>query len=316
MKRFFINILILIALLFAIAYFFDFLISSGLKKTEKNHFGFFNRLMNDTINADVIISGNSRGLGSYDLRIIDAVLNVNSLNMSVPGDPFSVSNLRQTIYDRNNKSPKLLIQNIDFLELDLYCNGYERYQYYPYIWDKDIREILKNSCFSWAEIYLPLYRYRGDYKLMGIGIFELFGIKHFKSAAKDHLNENKPWNGTAFRNMIASGEKITGATNPLAIELMDSLLQRRKSEGTEVVLVYAPIYYELKNYLQNHETILQIYRGLAEKHNALLLNYTDLSICLDSMYFMDTSHLNKAGVEIFSTKFAHDIDSLGILKKK
>lgn len=317
MKRFFINILILIVLLFAIAYFFDFLISSGLKKTEKNQFWTFNKLMNDTINADIIMSGNSRCADSFDPYIIDSVLNVNSFNMGIAGQPYVIRDLRQTIYDRNNKPPKLLIQNIDYLELYWFRNGFESYPYYPYIWDKDVHKILRDDSFSWAEIYLPLYRYRGNYKLMGIGLLELLEIKHFKSPYyKGYHNVDAPYDGNNFRNMIANGDKIKYGIDTLAFELMDNLLQRRKNEGTEVILVYAPMYFELKNYLdlENHDNLLQIYRDLSLKHNVLLLDYTNLSICSDSIYFKDTNHLNKIGAELFSTKLAHDIDSLGILK--
>jgi hypothetical protein len=316
MKHFFLNIIFLAVIVFALACLIDFLISTGLKKTEKNHFYMFNKLMNDTINADVLISGNSRTCCSYNPFIIDSILNTNSINIGVSGQPFGISHLRQKIYDRKNKPPKLLVQNIDYGELNLYSNGYERYQYYPYIWDYDVHKILKDNDFSWAEIYLPLWRYRGDYKYMGIGILELLGLKHIGNHAyKGYVNPNTLFNGEMLRDIANSKQKIPCAKKPEAIKLFGELLQKRLYEGTKVVLVYAPMYSELKNYLEYHESVMQIYDSIAKKYNIQILDYTNMSICSDSTCFYNATHLNKKGAELFTTKFVHDIDSLKLIKE-
>ena len=35
----------------------------------------------------------------------------------------------------------------------------------------------------------------------------------------------------------------------------------------------------------------------------------------DTTYFAESTHLNLLGAEVFTTKLAHDIDSIGFLKK-
>ena len=51
--------------------------------------------------------------------------------------------------------------------------------------------------FTWAEKHIPMYRYRGDYKLMAIGIGEVLHIRHDRKGNyyKGFANENMKWDG-------------------------------------------------------------------------------------------------------------------------
>ena len=151
----------------------DVMVSNGLKRTERGHFYTMNALMNEKMDADIVILGNSRAVGSYNPNVIDTILGVNSRNLGVSGQPFGVSYLRWQLYRRNNIPPKLLIVNIDFRELRMVTNGFEKEQYYPYMTDSLVKPYLDLYGFSWAEKYVPMYRYRGDYKLMALGLGEL-----------------------------------------------------------------------------------------------------------------------------------------------
>ena len=54
---------------------------------------------------------------------------------------------------------------------------------------------------------------------------------------------------------------------------------------------------------------------LTEKYNNVIyLDYSTDSMCQDTTYFLNSSHLNKKGAEIFSAKLVRDIDSLGFFK--
>ena len=178
MKRFLIDIAVFLAILLLLAIVCDYAVSKGLRQTERGHFYTMNALMNDSINADVVILGNSRAACSYHPIVLDSILGCNSVNLGVSGQPFGVSYLRWQLYERHNKPPRLLIVNIDYGELNMVTNGFEKEQYYPYISDTLVRPYLDLYGFSWMEKYIPMFRYRGDYKLMGIGIMELLHIRH------------------------------------------------------------------------------------------------------------------------------------------
>lgn len=316
MKRYLINILLFCMLVLLIAVAADYLISSGLKRTERGHFYTMNALMNDSINADVIIIGNSRAAGSYHPGIIDTILNVNSRNLGISGQPFGVSYLRWQLYRRNNRKPKLLIVNMDYCELEMVLNGFEREQYYPYIKDTLVKPYLDLYGFSWAEKHVPMFRYRGDYKLMSIGLSELLGIAHDKKGGffKGYSNENNEWNGAKLEKVLSEENKVKNKCNPEVVKLLERVLIDAKCDGVKVVFVYAPIYKKLKENLDESQA-MGVYHSLSEKYGVTILDFSKMDFYADTCFFMDANHVNEAGAERFSKELAYCLDSLGIVQK-
>lgn len=315
MKRFLTQLVIYAGLILSIAIVFDWMTSSGLKKTERGHFHTMNALMNDSINADVIILGSSRVEFGYDPYILDTVLDCNSRNLGVSGQPFGVSALRWQLYNRHNIPPKLIIVNCDFLELkDMVENGYEREQYYPYMFDPLVQSYLEAYGFNWADKYIPMYRYHGDYKLMFLGISEFFHIyhDHKRNPYKGYLPSYDVWNGEALNDMIKNN-RLKSKPSHQVVFLVDSLLRNAVDEGSKIVFVQAPYYCRLRDNLEDHAT-RAVYDSLSIVYNIPSLDYTNMSICNDSTYFVDGCHLNYRGSEIFTLELARDIDSLNILK--
>ena len=313
MKKFFQNILLFVAVILLLAIVVDFAVSNGLKRTERGHFFTMNALMNQKMDADVVVLGNSRAVGSYNPYVLDTLLGVNSRNLGVSAQPFGVSYLRWQLYHRNNLNPKLLIVNIDFRELRMVTKGCEKEQYYPYMTDTLVRPYLDLYGFTWAEKHIPMYRYRGDYKLMALGFSELLHIRHDQKGNyyKGFTNENTKWDGRNLQYVLNRG-KIKGQCEPQAIRLMERFLQETSSEGIPVVFVYAPLYKRLKDNLEEEQT-RAAYQNLSQKYNIPLLDFSEIGFCSDSSYFMNGHHVNRKGATAFSAKLAQSIDSLGLI---
>lgn len=294
----------------------DVMASAGLRKTNKNHLDTFNKVMNDTLDADILIMGNSRGGCSYNPYYFDSILSQNTWNISVSGQPFGVSYLRYSLYMHNNIPPKLILLNIDYAEMGMYLNGYEREQYFPYIKDKRLYKTLKDNEFSWLDFHFPLYRYRGNYKYVGIGLSEFFGIYHIKSKQyKGYFNKNSSWDGAGLKKQIACGRKIICRMDDEAYYLMNVFMETAKDNGTKVVMVYAPVYHELKENLESkNDTLMKRYEELSCKFDVPILDYTSLPMNYDTTCFNNANHVNTKGATMFSIRLAQDIDSLGILK--
>lgn len=287
-------------------------VSGGLRKTERGHFYTMNALMNKRMDADIVILGNSRAAGSYHPLVLDSILHVNSRNLGVSGQPFGVSWLRWELYRRNNKLPKLLIVNIDYDELRMISNGYEREQYYPYLSDTLVKPYLDLYGFSWADKHVPMYRYRGDYKLIGIGLTELLGIRHDKKGNyyKGYSNPNEPWDGERLENKLKSGD-VKGCSDTRAVNLLEELLKQSVEDGFQVVFVYAPLYERLKKHLAEDET-LRVYHELSDRYHVPILDFSQMEFCSDSSFFRDANHPNSEGASLFTRRLAHEIDSLSI----
>ena len=315
MKKFFLNILLFVAVILLLAIVTDVAVSNGLKRTERGHFFTMNALMNQKMDADVVILGNSRAVGSYNPYVIDTILGVNSRNLGVSAQPFGVSYLRWQLYHRNNVNPNILIVNIDFRELRMVTKGCEKEQYYPYMTDTLVRPYLDLYGFTWAEKHIPMYRYRGDYKLMALGFSELLHIRHDQKGNyyKGFTNENTKWDGRNLQYVLNRG-KIKGQCEPQAVQLMERFLQETNSERIPVVFVYAPLYKRLKDNLEEEQT-RTAYLNLSQKYDIPLLDFSEIDFCTDSSYFINGHHVNRKGADQFSEKLAIAIDSLGLLKR-
>ena len=315
MKKFFQNILLFVAVILLLAIVTDVAVSNGLKRTERGHFFTMNALMNQKMDADVVILGNSRAVGSYNPYVLDTILGVNSRNLGVSAQPFGVSYLRWQLFHRNNLNPKLLIVNIDFRELRMVTKGCEKEQYYPYMTDTLVKPYLDLYGFTWAEKHIPMYRYRGDYKLMSIGFGELLHIRHDRKGNyyKGYKNENTKWDGRNLQYVLNRG-KIKGQCESQAVQLMERFLQETNSERIPVVFVYAPLYKRLKDNLEEERTRV-VYQNLSQKYNIPLLDFSEIDFCTDSSYFMNGHHVNRKGADQFSEKLAIAIDSLELLKR-
>lgn len=293
---------------------FDSIISTGLKRTERGHFYTMNKLMNDSINADVVILGNSRASSSYHPTVLDTILRVDSRNLGVSGQPFGVSYLRWQLYQRHNRRPKLLIINIDYADLEMVANGFEKEQYYPYMKDTLVKPYLDLYGFSWAEKHVPMYRYRGNYKLMCIGLLEFLHIWHDTKGdyIKGYSNKEWDWEGEKLEGVLRNG-RVKGQCNPQVVNLLEGLLEVAKKDEISVVFVYAPLFKRLKENL-DEQLSLQTYKRLSEAYDVPILDFSEMDICYETRYFHDANHVNSSGAVRFSKDLAHSIDTLGVLK--
>lgn len=315
MKRFLRNSAIFALVVVVLAIIADVMISKGLRQTERGHFYTMNALMNQKMDADVVILGNSRASTSYHPYILDTVLGVNSRNLGVSAQPFGVSYLRWQLYRRNNEKPKLLIVNIDFRDLREIEKGFEKEQYYPYMRDTLVKPYLDSFGFTWADKHVPMCRYRGNYKLMAIGMGEVLHIHHDRKGDyyKGYSNENAAWDGTNLDEMLRYGV-IEGHSDPQVVKQMEKLLQETTRDGIPVVFVYVPLHKKLKDNLDETKT-WEAYRDLSQRYDVPILDFSEMEFCSDTSYFMNGHHLNRKGAEIFSLRLAQRLKSMEIINQ-
>ena len=314
MKKFVKGILVFTLSVLFVATISDFAISKGLKRTERGHFYTMNALMNQTMDADVVILGNSRAAGSYNPSVIDTMLHVNSRNLGVSGQPFGVSYLRWQLYHRRNNNPNLLIVNIDFRDLRMVTKGVEKDQYYPYMHDTLVKPYLDLYGFTWPEKHIPMYRYRGDYKLMALGLCELLHLRHDQKGHyyKGYANENTKWEGQNLNKILSQGT-IKGQCEPQAVQLLEQFLRETQHDSIPVVFVYAPLYKKLKDNLDETQT-RKAYQDLSKKYDIPLLDFSEMDFCSDTSFFINGHHVNQKGANAFTAKLAQRIDSLNLMK--
>ncbi|MCY7292664.1 MAG: hypothetical protein LH615_10855 [Ferruginibacter sp.] len=295
-------------------YLLDYIICTGLKKTEEYYFQTWTNIVESKINADVLISGNSRAFNNYCPQILDTILQVNAYNIGIGGYPFDAQYLRYRLYEKYNKKPQLIIQNIDFGTLKHYDFGHEREQVFPFTSVELMRKGLRNFGFTWLELYLPLYRYFGYQMVIKKGILEYFGIKHYNQQAskKGYKPEDihgGVWDGSGLKNI----KNIEVSCDPSVIRLFEEFLMHCKNEKIKVVLVNSPIYYKASQKIVNNHKFNSLINSLSKKYNAPYLDFTKDPICSDTANFRISVHMNKEGGELFSKKLAYMIKEMNIL---
>lgn len=253
-------------------------------------------LMHKSIDADVIVMGNSRAWVQVDPTVLDSILETNTYNLGMDGSPINRQLHKYNVFRKHNKKPKLIIHNIDYWSL-AYEVGYEKEQFFPYFWDNAMRkEFFASEPFSFPEKYIPLYRYHGynlfSFLKKGAGVLN-----------KGYASYNQSWNGTAFMNVYS----IPFALNDTTAVMFDKYLAMTKKESIDIVFVYSPIYSEAAKKMQDLDFMYDTYREFADKYHIPILDYSHMTLSSDTTYFMNAMHLNKLGAEIYSDSLACDI---------
>lgn len=271
-------------------------------------------LLSDTLNADIVIMGNSRALCSYNPKVIEQILGKRVWNIGVNGQPFGISYLRYQLYALHNKKPRLIIVNIDNGELDMISNGFGREEYYPYFSDSIIQSYFNLYGFTWKHKYIPMYKYFGDYKLIGYGVASSIGVFPFPRRTHYHgfYNSNHEFEGENLRCLLSHNNDVNVSHSADAISLLKQFIEESQRQNIRLIFCYAPQYQDLYKHLKL-DSCMDEYRQMSEKYGIPLLDYSSVPWADDSTFFYNANHINLRGSEFFSAYLAHDLDSLEIL---
>src|SRR5207302_909891 len=86
-----------------LAILFNAQINSGLRRINTSSFGVWNRIVDGTINAEIVISGSSRALTHYDPRIIEERTGLTAFNIGLNGSQTDMQLARLKTYLRHNR---------------------------------------------------------------------------------------------------------------------------------------------------------------------------------------------------------------------
>ena len=124
------------------------------------------------------------------------------------------------------------------------------------------------------------------------------------------MSRDDEWDGSVLYAMDSLGCAIDTS----AVSLFIDFLHEATDKKVKIIFVYAPIYVGAREKMVNEEQMFTMYDSIAKIFEIPILDYNDIPMCYDTTYFYNATHLNKIGAELFTTKLAHDIDSLGIYK--
>lgn len=298
MKKFLIHSVVFAAILWVFAIIADIYVSNNLRYSKERKYTAWNGIYNDTTYYDLVINGSSRAWVQYDPHILDSILHLNTYNLGIDGSAINRQIIKYHKYCELHGQPKYLLQNIDIFTMAR-TFGYEREQFFPYFfYDKDLlHKADKYEHFTLLEKYIPYYRYIGiELHDWDAGLY------------KGYCGQDKAWDGSMFSQM----DTVQVSSDSSMLRLFDDFLTEQAHLGTRVILVYSPIYHGVIDKCPDTSKMYTMYDSLAIKHHLSILNYIEMPLCYDTAYFYNATHLNRQGAEIFTTRLAQDLDSMGI----
>lgn len=319
MKRFLKTILLLLGILFVLNAVLDVGFTHSFRHSRSMMYNAWNRIIYDTIDADVLVMGSSRAWVQYDPRIMDSLLSVNSYNLGLNGSHVRRQIVKYKVYCHyQQKKPSLLIVNLDYYGnwgKDGGEGGYQREQYFPYLANPYMRKLIREQePFGIGELYVPMYRYYSQ------GILTVFDEITGINAEDDREHWYKgyysgmpqEWDGSR----LADIETIHFEPLPEVVEKFDAFLSELQKDDVNVIFVCSPIYFGTTEKVDNLSDFYDFRDHFSEKYGISVLDYFQAPFCYDTAYFYNATHLNKTGAELFTTKLCHDLDSLGIISKQ
>jgi hypothetical protein len=286
----------------------DRLVDAGLQRVVTGEFGVWNRIVQGSVNAEIIVSGSSRALSHYDPRILQQATGRTAFNIGLNGSQTDMQLARLKTYLRHNRKPALLIHNLDAFSFQVTRKEvYDPGQYVPYLDQPDLYDaLLRIDAGTWKWRHLPLYGYAtSDLRLTWLaGLRDWIG----PARADTHIAGYKPrdlrWTEDFERFRANRPLGIQVSIEPEGIEQMEELMRLCADQQIPVVLTYSPEYLPMQAMTINRAEIFERFAALASKHGALLLDFSGSPISQRQDYFYNSQHLNVGGASEFSRELA------------
>lgn len=302
MKKITLFIISILAILSAITYMTD----EGLRAGRPGWFAEWNDITQGRAACDTLVMGSSRACVQVSPIILEQQLGGTAYNLGMDGYMFDLQKARYDVYRKYNKKPHTIVQILDAGSFQKREGLYRHEQFYPYYNEKIVVDAIKDyEGFSPYRYYLPMLKYLGEFDTIEKGMAGFLHLKKLTTQReKGYLSQNITWNGNfeKFKTDYPNGRTINVDEN--LKNMFEEYLEASKKEGINVVLVYAPEYVEVNQYLKNKPEILAMYQKIAKEHNVPFYDYSQSYLSMDRKYMYDSQHLNRKGAELFTNEIA------------
>jgi len=310
MRRFLLQVSIIFLLAIGILTVISMVTEIGLKETKHDNFIVWNDIYGGNVNADLLIMGSSRAWTHVSPKILDSSFKTNSYNLGVNGHNIVMQNCIYKVYLENNTAPKYIIHCLDFITLGMQKELYNLEQTLPYMDDTIVSNTArKYTGYKYYDYYNPVTKYFSRTEMIKTGINEFFNLYNYTSSKyKGYSGKDKEWDGLFQKFLEKDGGILHATIEKSTYDEFDSYLNYNKQNNIIVFLVYPPELKEAQVYIENRKALFREYKFFADKYNLIFIDYSDDPFCYDRKYFYNSTHLNKAGAELFSLKLAKDLE--------
>ena len=291
MKKFTIYIGITIAVTFAIMIALDGLYTyaykSGIARSKIQHI-----LQQKNINYDFVFFGSSRAEFHIDCELIEQLTGKSCINYGISGTTFKDSYSMLQLMDANGIKFKNAFVQVDYMYNHTDYSPNFKARLLPYQNDPFVKEILKDYDLSFADKYVPFYRYLINDHV--IGFREVFNLLRGAKSKTNFDNGYIPRYGTHEYGVESLPNKII-KSNP-SITAMNRYF---KAHNVSDFYFIAP--------LCDDTVDRDLYVELLMSKIPELYNYVALYDDSDAGFYFDCGHLNDKGAQDFTRILTNDL---------
>ncbi|MEO0042860.1 MAG: hypothetical protein RL329_2308 [Bacteroidota bacterium] len=258
----------------------DRLLGHFFKKMTQNSQFRYSRLYRGDAKADILLVGNSRGLGFYQPEI-EKLTGLNTLNISYNGMPADLASVLVRDQFEKNGVPKTMIIDVTMCDRkdDLFVSAFNLYS--PY--SDSLKALIKSydETVYYGGLLSHLYRHNSE-------IFQR-AFNYRKKTDEDWLLDR------VISEKMASDTSLKSykvRVMPEMVEHLKQMVDFARSQGTEVKLVISPYFPRFAESIR--DSFLTPLKTLVEAKTGLTV--TDYSTALNTTEaFGDYQHANKKG---------------------
>jgi hypothetical protein len=300
MKKFIIDIVIFFALIIVVAIPVDLAISAHKRSvTDDLRYSQWNDMLKGNVNADMIIMGASRARMHLDTEILDSMLGVNSYNLGMDGTWLNYQIKKYDVLCEYNVKPKVVVQCISYGSLKYDDDWYPVETIFPYFTNRVMwKHIIRESNHNYFQKFLPCYRYLNYARFAR----PMKGVIH-----KGYLPSDASWNDGGFAQRTDSVDFLYDERSTVIFE---DHIRKLQQNGIKIILLYPPQHICLTKRIAGLDRMYKYYDSISAVYDIPIMDYHYDSIGFDTQYFCEPTHLNRMGAELFTRKFAHDLDSV------
>ena len=300
MKRFLRKILLFAIGIYALAWGLDTLVCKGLLRMDDYRFQDYKAMLEGGMDNEILIIGNSRGKSHSDTSVVDSLSGLSSFNIGIGGYPINVQLAKYQLYREHNRKPDIIIQNIDYSTVKVFHDIHKQHeseQFFPLVYDPEMRKTLKDLGYSFIDLNVPLYRMFGYQQVVKNGLLEVFRLKHYISrpSHKGFLPENGSWDGSEWENM--NPEQVVLSEEGKVF--FESFLDQCNKDSVQVILVNSPMFFGAQEKLIGYPNARSYFEQVAERFGCL---YLDAGGC-----FCVSVHLNSKAAKQFTETLCNDL---------
>lgn len=311
MKPFVRKFLYIILPIIPLMFLLDAFLSHNLKHCYSSYQGemqVWDDIYSGRIKDDCFIYGSSRSWVHIDPLVIEDVTGVTGYNMGMDGQKMELQLFRHEQLMKYAHKPKYIIFSLDLTSLTKREGLYLKEQFLPYmLWNKEVKDATSSfQGFSAYDYEIPLWRYAGDFKSIGFALASAYKPKANPVRVKGYRGSHEKWNND-FERARASMESYKVDIDTTAVRLFKDFIHYCKKEDIKLIFVITPQYIEGQNFVENKAEVMSLYDKWSKEYDIPYFEYLSDSICYDSNYFYNATHMNITGSQLFSRKMANDL---------